>query len=114
MLVIYACLFFLKEPRSCLDVKVYLNVNEDGSAVIYPFSTGLFPLRVFCVDMATTNPKEFLNVRNDGKNFALHSNDISSLGSCDVLPIGAPLISQIPQYRSGHTRFSKVQIFLLH
>ena len=98
---------FLLEPRSCLDVKVYRNVNEDGYFTIYPIPAGLLPMRVFCVGMATDTPSQFVDVVHggEGKNYALASPDKAVTGTCDY-------DSSISYASAGLTRFSKVCCFI--
>ena len=63
-------------------------------------------MRVFCVDMATDTPRQFVDVvHGDGENYALTSPDKAVTATCDY-------DSSISHVSAGLTRFSKVRGFI--
>ncbi|XP_028409645.1 uncharacterized protein LOC114532360 [Dendronephthya gigantea] len=98
-----------KKPRSCADVKYYRDINLDGNYTIYPYATGLIPIRVFCAGMSTTEPKEYINVLHDsGKNFALRNLDHAYSHTCNIKP--GSIAHEHWRGTDGHSTFSKIRL----
>ncbi|XP_078667403.1 uncharacterized protein LOC144909206 [Branchiostoma floridae x Branchiostoma belcheri] len=91
----------------CYEMKLLDPRNEDGVYTLYPFSACQnVPISVYCHNMASGNPEEFLSLPSGQENnYAIISGDrLSNGGLCS-----GPLL-QAPYSRAGTTRFSKVRI----
>ncbi|XP_066288979.1 uncharacterized protein [Branchiostoma lanceolatum] len=94
------------KATSCSEEKSLNQADEDGEYTLYPFATSKdVALRVYCHDMASGNPKEFLTLPNGpDENYAIVFSDRLAQGwRCT----GA---LQNPYGRAGTTKFSKLRI----
>ncbi|XP_078611054.1 tryptase-like [Branchiostoma floridae x Branchiostoma japonicum] len=94
------------KPTSCAEAKSLLSNANDGEYTLYPFSTDSdVALRVYCHDMASGEPKEFLTLPSGpDENYAIFFGDrLASQSQCT-----GPL--QDPWDKRGTTKFSKLRI----
>ncbi|XP_066301926.1 uncharacterized protein [Branchiostoma lanceolatum] len=66
-----------KKPASCSEVRSLNPKYGDGEYTLYPFTTNKdISLRVYCHDMASGNPKEFLTLpKGPDENYAIVFSD---------------------------------------
>eukprot|EP00058_Branchiostoma_floridae_P015298 XP_002600786.1 hypothetical protein BRAFLDRAFT_95072 [Branchiostoma floridae] len=92
---------------SCSHIKLLNPTAEDGEYTLFPFPNNV-PLRVYCHDMASENPKEFLSLPSGpDENYAIVFPDRltdASGGQCTG-PLQQPYTA-----RAGTTKFSKLRI----
>ncbi|XP_035658048.1 A disintegrin and metalloproteinase with thrombospondin motifs 9-like [Branchiostoma floridae] len=83
------------KPTSCAEAKSVRSNTNDGEYTLYPFSTDSdVSLRVYCHDMASEKPKEFLTLPSGpDENYAIFFGDRLQ-----------------PFARRGTTKFSKLRI----
>ncbi|XP_035657369.1 uncharacterized protein LOC118403040 [Branchiostoma floridae] len=95
-------------PTTCAEAKSLRSNANDGEYTLYPFSTNSdVSLRVYCHDMASENPKEFLTLPSGpDENYAIFSGD--RLVGARLWQCTGPL--QGPWDKRGTTKFSKLRI----
>ncbi|XP_078580655.1 uncharacterized protein LOC144864451 [Branchiostoma floridae x Branchiostoma japonicum] len=96
------------KPTSCAEAKSVRSNTNDGEYTLYPFSTDSdVSLRVYCHDMASEKPKEFLTLPSGpDENYAIFFGD--RLVPQNMFQCTGPL--QQPFARRGTTKFSKLRI----
>ncbi|XP_035660181.1 uncharacterized protein LOC118404906 [Branchiostoma floridae] len=96
------------KPTSCVEAKSLLSNANDGEYTLYPFSTDSdVSLRVYCHDMASAEPKEFLTLPSGpDENYAIFFAD--RLSNAYQWQCTGPFQGQYAA--RGTTKFSKLRI----
>ncbi|KAI8500221.1 hypothetical protein Bbelb_217870 [Branchiostoma belcheri] len=98
------------DPASCLDVKSSRRSAQDGEYTLYPLSfCGDTPFRVYCHNMSSDNPQEFLTLpAGPDNNFAHRYGPRLQWSGAIWYRCTGPLFGYWGE--AGYTKFSKVRI----
>ncbi|XP_019642895.1 PREDICTED: uncharacterized protein LOC109484115 [Branchiostoma belcheri] len=99
-----------KNPASCLDVKSSRRSAQDGEYTLYPLSLcGDTPFRVYCHNMSSDHPQEFLTLpAGPDNNFAHRYGPRLQWSGAIWYRCTGPLFGYWGE--AGYTKFSKVRI----